>query len=373
MLVSWNPSEKGHAMNVLRAITGKMACAARPILLALGMMTLLVAAPRLAMADGFIVIHDAPPASVPGHFSFAPLEVVHHRVSVEINDLVAVTTVEQEFYNPNNRQLEGTYLFPLPEGSHIDKFAMDVNGKMQEAELLDAGKARSLYEEIVRKAKDPALLEYAGRSAFKVRIFPIEPHSRKPVKVQYTQLLKSDAGLTEYVYPLNTEKFSARPLKDVSVRVNLTCAEPVKSVYSPSHPVEVKREGDKRAIVGFEQKNIRPDTDFKLLFSRTQKPVGVDLLTYKSGSDDGYFLLMASPGMEAPKGKAVQKKDVCFVIDTSGSMAESGGKKMEQAKRALSFCLQNLNPEDRFEVVRFSTEAEPLFEKLVDASKENVA
>src|SRR5213075_503905 len=106
-------------------------------------------------------------------------------------------------------------------------------------------------------------------------------------------------------------------------------------------------------------------------FSRAKADVGVDLLTYRSGPDDGYFLLMASPGFAQAAAK-VQRRDICFVIDTSGSMAEAGGKKMEQAKKALSFCLQNLNDGDRFEVIRFSTEAEPLFEKLVDANKENV-
>jgi len=325
-----------------------------------------------ARADGFIVIHNPPTRPVtPGHFTFAPLEVTYHRVNVEITDSVAVTTVSQEFYNPNAQRLEGTYLFPLPEGTHIDKFSMDVNGTMMEAELLDADKARSLYEDIVRKARDPALLEYAGRSAFKVRIFPIEPHSRKPVKITYTQLLKTDTGLTEYVYPLNTEKFSSRPLRDVSVKVSLKCTEPIKSVYCPSHEVEVKRDGEKAATIGWERANVRPDTDFKVIFSRTDKPVAVDLLTYRNGPDDGYFLLLASPGMEAPKG-AIQKKDVCFVVDTSGSMSESGGKKMKQAKKALSFCLQNLNDGDRFDIVRFSTEAEPLFGELRAADQGNV-
>lgn len=337
----------------------------------LALFTLALLAPVAALADGFIVIHNPPPRPVPGHFSFAPLEVTYHRVNVEINDQVAITTVDQEFYNPNPQRLEGTYLFPLPEGTHIDKFSMDVNGKMQEAELLDAGKARSLYEEIVRQARDPALLEYAGRSAFKVRIFPIEPHSRKPVKITYTQLLKSDTGLVEYLYPLNTEKFSAAPLKDVSVKVSLTSKNPLKAVYSPSHSVEVKRDGDRKATIGWEAKNVRPDTDFKVLFNSTEKVVGIDLLTYRNTPDDGYFLLLASPGMEAPKGQ-VQKKDVCFVIDTSGSMAENGGKKMEQARKALSFCLQNLNEGDRFEIVRFSTEAEPFFNELKPATKENL-
>ena len=105
--------------------------------------TLLITA--LARADGFIVVHDSP--ARPDHFGFAPLEVTYHRVTVEIDGTVATTNVEQEFYNPNARQLEGTYLFPLPAGATIDKFSMDVNGTMTDAELLDADKARQIYEE----------------------------------------------------------------------------------------------------------------------------------------------------------------------------------------------------------------------------------
>src|SRR5258707_1150276 len=245
---------------------------------------------------------------------------------------------------------------------------MDINGTMQEAELLPADKARSIYEEIVRKYRDPALLEYAGRDAFKVRIFPIEPQKGKKIKITYTQLLKSDTGLAEYTYPLNTEKFSARPVRDVSVKINLACNQPLKSVYSPSHNVEIKRDGDKKAVIGFEDKNVRPDTDFKLIFSKTQNPIGIDLLTYRNSPDDGYFLLLASPGTNV-KAENIQPKDICLVLDTSGSMA---GKKMEQAKKALAFCLANLNEKDRFEIIRFSTEAEPFFDDLKPADKANI-
>ncbi|HYE18490.1 MAG TPA: VIT domain-containing protein [Tepidisphaeraceae bacterium] len=329
-------------------------------------------APAAARADGFIVIHDGPqPVPVPtGHFSFAPLEVSYHHVTVDIKDNVATTSVDQEFVNPNSLQLEGTYLFPLPPGAHIDKFSMDVNGKQQEAELLPADKARAIYESIVRQRKDPALLEYIGRDTFKVRIFPIEPNSKKQVKIKYTQLLKSDTGLTEYTYPLNTEKFSARPLKNVSVKVNLAVDQPLKAVYCPSHAVEIKRDGDKKATIGYEERNVRPDMDFKVVFSKEAKnDVGISLLTYRNpGDGEGYFLLLASPGIDV-KNKKVQPKDVCLVLDTSGSMA---GKKMEQAKKALAFCLANMNEQDRFEIVRFSTEAEGFFDELKPANKENV-
>ena len=84
--------------------------------------------------------------------------------------------------------MEGTFIFPVPKGARIDKFSMEVNGKMQKAELLDAKKARKIYEDIVRKALDPALFEYAGQSLFKVRIFPIEPKKEKEVKIKYTEI-----------------------------------------------------------------------------------------------------------------------------------------------------------------------------------------
>ena len=217
----------------------------------------------------------------------------------------------------------------------------------------------------MRKLKDPALLEYAERDVFKVRIFPIEPNSKKRITLSYTQLLKADDGLVSYVLPLNTEKFSAKPIKNVSVKVDLESKRPLKSIYSPSHAVEIKRDGANRATVGYEASDVQPDTDFALYFAPEKDELGVNLLTHRTSGEDGYFLLLASPGVDV-KEKQVVPKDVAFVLDTSGSMA---GKKLEQAKKALLFCVENLNDGDRFEIIRFSTEVEPLFDKLVEATK----
>ncbi len=327
-----------------------------------------------ARADGFIIVHNPPPFvpphphMMPPRFVFAPLEVTFHKVDVDITGQKAVTRVEQEFFNPNNANLEGEYIFPIPKGAHLDKFTMKIGDKDMEAELLDAAKARAIYEDIVRRQKDPALLEYTGRAAFRVRIFPIEPHSRKKVTLAYTELLKVDGGLANYTYPLNTEKFSAQPLKTVAMRVTINQDAPIKALYSPSHSVEIKRDGEKKAVVGWEASNTRPDTDFQLLYSTADTEVGVHLLTHKKENEDGWFLLLASPGADVMKTKDVNPKDVVFVMDTSGSMA---GKKLEQLKKAMTFCVENLNDTDRFELVRFSTEAEPFFEKLTEATKAN--
>jgi Ca-activated chloride channel family protein len=333
------------------------------------LLTLALLASSLAsFADGLIVIHNPPPRIPPvRHPVFAPLEVVFHKVDVAIDGQKATTRVEQEFANPNDATLEGDYLFPIPSGAHIDKFTMRVGDKDLEAELLDANKARAIYEDIVRKQRDPALLEYTGRPAFRVRIFPIEPRSRKKVQLSYTELLKNDSGIVSYLYPLNTEKFSAQPLKTASIRVQVAANSPIKALYSPSHSVDIKRDGDRKATVGWETTNARPDRDFQLLFSTADTEVGLNLVTQKSIGDDGYFLLLASPGADVLKtGEKPNPKDVVFVLDTSGSMA---GKKLEQAKKALSFCVENLNETDRFEILRFATETEPCFEKLSETTR----
>src|SRR5436190_23699596 len=197
-------------------------------------LSLLVLAGWRAPAAGLIIVGDEefwrrlPPVHPPGPIipprpapGFSPIELSFTKADVTIKDQLATTKVEQEFYNPNPRALEGTFLFPIPKGAHIDKFTMNIDGKPVQAELLVADKARGIYEDIVRRQRDPALLEYAGRDLFKVRIFPIEPHARKKITLSYSQLLKSDGGLVSFVLPLNTEKFSAKPLRTVSVKMEL--------------------------------------------------------------------------------------------------------------------------------------------------------
>lgn len=332
-------------------------------------------APRVT-ADGFIIVHDGnwrPPrlprhglAPSPQAHVFAPLEVSYHHVDVRIREQVAVTHVDEEFYNPNDAQLEGTYVFPIPKGATLDKFSMRIGDKDVEGELLPAAKAREIYENIVREMRDPALLEYAGRDAFKVRIFPIEPRGHKRIQLTYTQLLRQDHGLVSYAYPLNTEKFSAKPLGDVRVTVTVDATRPLTTIYSPSHTVELTRPEPKRAIARYQARGVKPDTDFQLFYASEASEVGLSLLTHRTPQGEKYFLLLASPSVEekgARKGTA--KRDLVFVLDTSGSMA---GAKLQQAKRAMRYCIDTLSPGDRFNLMRFSTDTEALFQGLKESN-----
>jgi Ca-activated chloride channel family protein len=314
-------------------------------------------------ADGFIIVPHPP-----GPGSPFPLEVVSHRVNVEINDLLASTVVDQEFFNPNSARLEGYYLFPLPAGAVIKNFSMWIDGQETRAELLDATKARNIYEDIVRRLRDPALLEYDGRGVFKVRIFPIEPRSRKRIKISYYEVLEKDNGAIAYQYPLNTEKFSAKAIETVSITMNIHSSGPLANIHCPTHPVTIARQGASRAKVIYESKNSLPDSDFKIFLTSGKGRLGFSLLTFRDSDGDGIFFFSASPGFSSPNDE-VSAKNITFVIDTSGSMA---GRSLEQAKNALLYCLGRLNRGDRFNVIRFATEAETLFQDWQTAGVENL-
>jgi Ca-activated chloride channel homolog len=304
------------------------------------------------------------PIPPPRQHLFAPLELSRQSTVATIVDQVAEVTVEQEFRNPNPRRMEGHFLFPLPRGAQLDKFTLEIDGRPVEAELLAAEKARQIYEDIVRKLKDPALLEFAGRDLFKVRIFPIEPRQTRVVRLSYTQWLPADHGLVELRLPLAPGQFANHPVPDLVVDIRLKTSRPLKSVYCPTHATQIHREGDRGATIGYAARDTRPVTDLQLFFAAEADPIGVNLMAHRIGTEPGAFLLLLSPGLTAEDDRVVPK-DVVFVLDTSGSMA---GPKMEQARKALLFCVENLNATDRFEIIRFATDTEPLFRGLTEAT-----
>ena len=299
-----------------------------------------------ALADGIVIIEPPDPRDPPSYLS-----IQYHRVDVTIEDQVATTHVDQVFVNESRHQLEGVYVFPLPEGATITDFSMWVDGEKLAGEILPADEARRIYEDIVRRQRDPALLEYIGRNTFRARIFPIPPKSKKRVEIEYTEILPLDNGLIHYRYPLDTERFSAKPIEDVSIRVQIRSQEAIKAVYSPSHDIAVDRRGDYRVTVGYEDVEVLPDTDFDLYYTVAQEDIGLNLLSFAEEGEDGFFLMLLAPQVEVEESEIVAK-DVILVLDTSGSMR---GEKLAQAKKALSLVLDQLHERDRFNVVAFST------------------
>jgi Ca-activated chloride channel family protein len=308
-----------------------------------------------AGADGILIPEPAPEVLArPAAFS-----VERHNVTVSIDGQTARTTIDQIFVNPNDVDLEGTYLFPIPESASIRDFSMWIDGRRVDAELLEASEARRIYEEIVRRTRDPGLLEYAGLDLFRARVYPIPKHGRTRFQLAYDELLPYDGGLVAYRYPLATEKFSAGNLDRVSIDVDIRADAAIKNVYSPSHDADIHIDG-RTARCGYEASDVKPDRDFLLYYSVSRDDVGLSLLTHRTAGEDGYFALLLAPGSLDPA--TVIPKDVVFVIDVSGSMA---GPKIEQARGALEFCLRRLNADDRFNVITFATSVDAFAPDLV--------
>lgn len=323
-----------------------------------------------AQADGIIVPREPCPVpqplpgdhtGVPPYSCIAPfLPITYHHVDVTIRDQVAEVHVDQAFENTGETPLEATYVFPLPPDAAVSDFTMEVDGKQLEGKLLDRNEARAMYEEIVRRQLDPALLEYVDQGVFQASVFPIPPHEERRVQISYTQVLKRESGLVRFVYPLSTEKFSPVPIPDVSVTVDIESSTPIGAVYSPTHDIAVARAGANKASASLELADVTPRSDFELLYSTSEDDIGLNLTTYRTGDDDGYFLALVSPKVEVDAERVVDK-DVVLVLDTSGSMR---GEKIEQAKDAARFIVEHLNNDDRFNVIAFDSTVRVAFDRL---------
>jgi len=296
---------------------------------------------------------------IPHHYEDPYPLILNHYVTVTINDTYAYTRVEQEFKNDGYRDLEGTYIFPVPGGGIRDVKLM-IDGKTIEGRLLGSEEAKKLYQQYVMERRDASLLEYVGRDAFSSSV--VLPKG-KVVKViiSYEQIIQSSGGVYTYLYPLSPERYSTKPIDPVNITVKINAPGSLSFIYSPTHNITVERAGTGKATVTYYEEKVLPDKDFQLYYGVSNREYDVKLLAHKTGAD-GYFLLFIYPSLA---NQSALPKDVVFLIDTSGSME---GVKIEQAKRALKYGLDKLNGADRFDVIAFSSSPKTFSGKLEGVS-----
>ncbi len=323
-------------------------------------LTLVLAWAGLAHAHGLLI---------PVEKTVPPLAMLNHKVTISIEDQVAVTRVEQTFRNHTDRQLEATYIFPVPKGANVNKFTMWVGDKEVTGELVEAAKAREIYTSIVRRTQDPGLLEYIGTNLLQMRVFPVPARGDQKVAMSFSAVLPRDADLIEYVYPLKTDGKATSTLEDFAITATIKSQHAVQSVYSPTHAIALKRTNDREVTVYFERNQGLLDKDFQLFYTVGDKDIGLTALTHRSSSsENGYFMLLVTPNVEMAKSYQVPR-DVVLVLDTSGSMR---GVKMEQAKKAMNYVLDNLTKKDRFAMMNFATVVNTYKAGLTDVSKDSI-
>ena len=310
---------------------------------------------------------------IPTDNAMGPLGIKYQRVSAELQDGAAVTKVEQVFVNSGPRPLEAHFVFPLPKGAALQDFYLWMNGKKTKGEVLEKDKAAGIYEGIVRRLQDPALLEYVDTDVFRARVFPVPPNGEMRIELTFSQVLAFNAGIYHYHYPLGAGRQGAGTLKvkqDFTFSASLSSKVPLRSIYSPTHSLGISRKGENNAVAGMEAgAGFDISKDLDLYYTVSDKAIGLSMLTHRPNPEEpGYFLALVSPRSEA-QGDEVMGKRITFVVDTSGSMM---GDRIKMARETIKYCVQRLSAKDEFNVVRFSTDVESLFEKLESATPERV-
>ncbi len=316
------------------------------------------------VAAACVVIPPPPPRP-----DIAPLylEVRSQRIETSINDQVARVTVTTVLHNPHASRVEGTFLYPLPPDAAVSDFSYWMGDKEVKGELLDRDKARSIYEDIVRTLRDPALLEYDGGGVFKASIFPVEPRSDVQTKLQFTQVLRADSGIVAYRHAVKLGR--TKPNRgDLVIHIGIRSQVPIKAVYSPTHTLDVVRENDSSVSASVEVDDTDFAVDFQLYYTLADSDFGLSALCHREPGEAGYFMLLLSPKHDWGE-REIEGKDLVLALDTSGSMA---GKKIEQAKAALKQVLQGLKPRDRFGLLTFATETRHFADELLPADQTSI-
>ncbi len=299
------------------------------------------------------------------------LEIKEHKVDVVINNQIAVTKVTQVFHNTERRQVEALYTFPVPKGASVANFSMWINGKEMVGEVLEKERARQIYNSYKRKRRDPGLLEQKDYKTFEMRIFPIGPDADQKVEITYYQELPLDHNQATYVYPLATatrKDINARTSGSFSVNVEIKSAIPIVSLESPSHKQDfvVADHSDTYKQASLEINKGSLAKDVVINYDLERPKTGVDLITSKQAGEDGYFYLTLTSGKE--QEKTGLGMDYVFVLDISGSMGND--RKLVISKNLVGAFIDELSPNDKFEVMTFNIKPDTLFGKLKPGTDE---
>ncbi len=306
----------------------------RPIWMSALALTVL-AAP--AAAQGWIEI-ERPRRPLPNNPN---IERVGSEVRTTIDGRVVRVEVEERFRNTGGGLAEGSYLYPLPGEAVFQNFSLWMGDQEIKGETMNAEQARGIYEEIVRRRKDPALLTLAGHGLVRAQVFPIQPGETRKVVLRYTQLLDRAGDALRVRYALGQ-----RGGQSGTWRLTIPNASDFGTPYSPTHRLTTSRDRERLEV----SIDTRDGGDIELLLPLRRGLIGTSVLAHAPSGEDGYMMLLLAPSMEA-EGPVVPR-DVSLVVDVSGSMS---GQKLEQAKGALRQALGTLRPEDRFRLVAFSS------------------
>lgn len=317
-----------------------------------------------AFAAGHALAQSPPPAPDIIIHSIEPIfpreatqhvRLTHADASISFADQVVTTELVLTLSNAASRPLESQILLPVPEGAVLRSFQLEGPGvPTLEARLLPRDEARRVYEEIVRKLRDPGLVEIAGLNLIRTSVFPVPAGGVVRARLTYEQVLKADSGRLDYALPRSEALRGSGVTWTYAIRAK--GARPLSALYSPSHELLVTRQGpaELTATVTPSAAGAPGPLRLALLTEPASGPLAASLIAYPDPeAGGGYFMLLAAPTPTPADrdARAGLQREITLVLDRSGSMQ---GEKFEQARNAALQVVEGLADGERFNLIDYS-------------------
>jgi Ca-activated chloride channel family protein len=331
-----------------------------------------------------------------------PLPLKHTDVKINVTGLVASVQVEQVFTNPHDQRIEAIYTFPLPSDSAVYDMSMQIGDRTIRSLVKRREEAQQIYQQARQSGQQAGLLEQERPNIFTTSVANIDPGDEVRIQIKYIQRLPYDDGgfslrfpmvvAPRYIPGMPTGKQGAgwapdttdvpdasritppvlkpdkRPGYNITLSVDIDAGLPIQHLECASHQISLSELGPSRGHVELARKDEIPNKDFVLEYKLAGDQTQTAGLTSKAPDGMGYFMLMAVPPVDYVISD-IQPKEITFIIDTSGSMS---GPKIEQAKNALRALAHGLNPQDAFNIIRFSSDFSSFSPRPVPFTQENV-
>ncbi len=288
-----------------------------------------------------------------------------HAVRVEIDGLVAVTTVEQTYVNYGDLASEAILRFRLPPGAAGHELALWVDGLRCPAAMHPRVAARRIYREIVDSSRDPALLEYLGSDRWQLSVFPVPAEGTQKVQIRYSQLLPVVDGRIVYDGMVVSSGSTVLKVQDLDFSVKIRCPGGVKDFHAASNAMGVQRDGE-AFVAGFRAEQASLVKPITFAFTPGEAPPAVAV--YRPAKGAPIFAAML-PAVDVPAVAKSRLRNVVMILDASASMSKD---EYRLAEIALGELLWGLKPNEKFAVVSVGSDVSLWKEKLVPASKANV-
>jgi Ca-activated chloride channel family protein len=354
----------------------------------------------------------------------------HTDVKANISGFIARVTVTQTFHNPYDEKIEAVYVFPLPHTAAIDDMTMTVGDRRIVGLIKRRAEAQALYQKAIQEGKTASLLEQERPNIFTQSVGNIQPNDEVRIEISYVDVLDYDMGTYEFHFPMvvgpryipgtPTSKMPELPnelkgkvgeseapldapldgadpsgtgvapdtnrvpdasritppvLKpgyrtahDISLAVSLDAGVPIQDIQIINHKAKVDRVEASGATAVLSPADSIPNKDFVMKYAVVGEKPEMAVLAHSKGPEQGYFMLMIQPKVDAELAEA-PPREIVFLVDVSGSMR---GEPTQKVKETMHHFLRLTKPKDTVQVITFSNRANKLFEKSVPAIQANI-